>query len=518
MTEHFRTMVPGAKATGAVKEVRSPYDGAVVGSVDLADLATVDTALATAHALFRDRSRWLTPARRIEILGRAAALMETRVEELALEAAREGGKPLVDSRVEVRRAVDGVRSCVDLLRTGSGRAIPMDINAASAGRVAFTEHEPVGVVVAVSAFNHPLNLIVHQVAPALAAGCPFVVKPSDDTPLSCFRFVAILHEAGLPPEWGQALLADREVAERLVTDARVGFFSFVGSARVGWSLRGKLAPGARCALEHGGAAPVIVAADADLDRALPALVKGGFYHAGQVCVSVQRDLRARAASPRSSDGASRSWPRSSRSATRRRPETEVGPLIRAGEVDARRELGGGGRRPRCARPDRRHALPGNCYAPTVLYDPPDDCRVSREEVFGPVVCVYPYRDIADAVRRANALPWSFQAAVFTRDIDLARYACRNLDGSAVMVNDHTAFRVDWMPFAGLRAVGARRRRHPVHVPRHADREDVRDPELRRVSPARHPPGRTPRPAGTPRSAAAAGRRPSPAARSGRGSR
>jgi acyl-CoA reductase-like NAD-dependent aldehyde dehydrogenase len=451
-TEHFRTMVPGAKATGAVKEVHSPYDGTVVGSVDLSDLATVDTALATAHALFRDRSGWLAPAQRIGILGRAAALMEARAEELALEAAREGGKPLADSRVEVRRAVDGVRSCVDLLRTESGRAIPMDIDAASAGRVAFTEHEPIGVVVAVSAFNHPLNLIVHQVAPALAAGCPFIVKPSDDTPLSCFRFVAILHEAGLPPEWGQALLADREVSERLVTDPRVGFFSFVGSARVGWSLRGKLAPGTRCALEHGGAAPVIVAPDADLDRALPALVKGGFYHAGQVCVSVQRvyvhesiadDLGRRlaelAARLEVGDPA--------------RPETEVGPLIRAGEVEriaswveeaaarGARVLTGG-----------TH-LSGNCYAPTVLYDPPDDCRVSREEVFGPVVCLYPYRDIADAIRRANALPWSFQAAVFTRDLDLARHACRHLDGSAVMVNDHTAFRVDWMPFAGLRQSG-----------------------------------------------------------------
>jgi acyl-CoA reductase-like NAD-dependent aldehyde dehydrogenase len=452
MTDHFQTMVPGARTTGAVRTVHSPWDGAPVGSVDLADLATVETALSTAHALFRDRSRWLATAQRIQILGRAAALLEARAEELAMEASREGGKPLVDSRVEVRRAIDGVRSCVDLLRTGSGRAIPMDLDAASAGRVAFTEHEPVGVVVAVSAFNHPLNLIVHQVAPALAAGCPFVVKPSDDTPLSCFRFVAILHEAGLPPEWGQALLADRDVAERLVTDPRVGFFSFVGSARVGWSLRAKLAPGARCALEHGGAAPVIVAPDADLDRALPALVKGGFYHAGQVCVSVQRvyvhesiagelgrRLAERAAALIVGDPT--------------RADTEVGPLIRAGEVDrvagwveeaaarGARVLTGGTR------------LGGNGYAPTVLYDPPDDCRVSREEVFGPVVCVYPYRDIADAIRRANALPWSFQAAVFTRDLDVARHACRHLDGSAVMVNDHTAFRVDWMPFAGLRESG-----------------------------------------------------------------
>ena len=137
----------------------------------------------------------------------------------------------------------------------------MNVNAASARRVAFTLREPIGVVVAVSAFNHPLNLIVHQVGPAIAAGCPVIVKPAGDTPLSCLRFVEILHEAGLPADWCQALVIDdTTLATQLVTDRRVGFFSFIGSARVGWMLRSKLAPGTRCALEHGGVAPAIVAA------------------------------------------------------------------------------------------------------------------------------------------------------------------------------------------------------------------------------------------------------------------
>lgn len=436
----------------AKKEVRAPYDGSVIATVDYVGAEAVERALAAAHGLFRDRSKWLAPARRIEILRRAAAIMESEWENLALAAAREGGKPLVDSRVEVRRAIDGVISCAELLRTEAGHVVPMNINAASMGRIAFTQREPIGVVAAVSAFNHPLNLIVHQVGPALAAGCPFIVKPSADTPLSCLRFVSILHEAGLPAPWGQALLVEREDAERLVTDARVGFFSFVGSARVGWSLHAKLAPGTRCSLEHGGAAPVLVAADADLARALPALVKGGFYHAGQVCVSVQRiyvhrsialdvgrQIADLAAQLKVGDPAL--------------PDTEVGPLIRASEVRrvgewvaeavarGARVLTGG------------RAFDGNCYAPTVLYDPPDDCRVSRDEVFGPVVCVYPYDELDAAIGRANALPWAFQAAVFTRDIDTAMHAYRRLDASAIMVNDHTAFRVDWMPFAGLRQSG-----------------------------------------------------------------
>jgi acyl-CoA reductase-like NAD-dependent aldehyde dehydrogenase len=452
MAEHFSLMVPGAAPSGAKKEVRSPYDGSLLGTVDLGGMDAVETALATAHALFRDRSRWLAPSQRIDILRRTAALMEEQAQELALGAAREGGKPLADSRVEVRRAIDGVLSCVECLRTDAGRVIPMNLNAASMNRIAFTQHEPIGVVTAVSAFNHPVNLIVHQVCPAIAAGCPFIVKPSADTPLACFRVVQLLREAGLPEAWGQALLAEREVAERLVTDPRVAFFSFVGSARVGWGLRSKLAPGARCSLEHGGAAPVLVVEDADLDDALPKLVKGGFYHAGQVCVSVQRIFVHRTIAE---DFARRLAERVAKLKVGdpALPDTEVGPLIRESEakrvaawIDEAVQRGArvltGGR-----------ALDHNCYAPTVLWDPPQDCRVSREEVFGPLVCVYPYDDLMKAIGIANSLPWAFQAAVFTRDVGVAMRAFHHLDGSAIMINDHTAFRVDWMPFAGLRQSG-----------------------------------------------------------------
>ena len=434
-------------------EVQSPYDGTPVGSVPLTGPDGVERALDVAYRLFRDRDAWLTPARRIEILSAAAALMEREAEALALQAAREGGKPLADSRVEVARAIDGVRTCRELLRSEAGHVVPMNVNAASAGRVAFTLREPIGVVVALSAFNHPLNLIVHQVAPAVAAGCPVIVKPASATPLSCFRFVALLHEAGLPEPWCQALALDgNELAGALAADPRIGFLSFIGSARVGWSLRAKLAPGARCALEHGGAAPVIVAADADLDQAVPALAKGGFYHAGQVCVSVQRVFAQRSIA---AELARRLADRASalKVGDPTSPETEVGPLIRAGEVErvhawVEEAVAGGGALLCGGRP-----LSATCYPPTVVLEPPADCRLSREEVFGPVVAVYAFDDMEDAFERANALPWAFQAAVFTRDYATAMRAYRGLDASAVMLNDHTAFRVDWMPFAGLRQSG-----------------------------------------------------------------
>ena len=434
-------------------EVRAPFDGALIATIDTADATQVEQALATAYGLFRNRDAWLDPARRIEILRKAARLMEERAESLALEAAREGGKPLLDSRVEVARAIDGVLNCAEMLRSEAGHVIPMNINAASARRVAFTSHEPIGVVVAVSAFNHPLNLIVHQVGPALAAGCPSIVKPAGDTPLSCLRFVEILYEAGLPREWCQPLvIGDSALATRLVSDQRVGFFSFIGSGRVGWMLRSKLAPGTRCALEHGGAAPAIVAADADLDDAVPKLVKGGFYHAGQVCVSVQRIFAHRSIAEtlarriaQQAIGLKVGDPTSDR--------TEVGPLIRKQEV-ARveawvREAVDGGAVLVCG----GKRLSDSCYEPTVLLEPPGHSKVSTEEVFGPVVCVYAYDDLDEAIGRANALPVAFQAAVFTRDQATAMHAYARLDASAVMVNDHTAFRVDWMPFAGLRESG-----------------------------------------------------------------
>ncbi len=455
MAERYELMVPGAEADGALLDVTAPYDGQLIAKVELGGAAAAERALSTAYELYRDRDRWLSAAERIEILRGAAAIMQEQREYLATEAAREGGKPLVDSLVEVDRAIDGVIECVEFLRTQHGEEVPMRLNAASADRIAFTTHEPIGVVLAFSAFNHPLNLVVHQVGPAIATGCPCIIKPAEATPLSGLRFVKILREAGLPEEWCQGMMAtDLEVAGSMVSDSRVAFFSFIGSAKVGWMLRSKLAPGARCALEHGGAAPVLVAGDADLDSATPLLAKGGFYHAGQVCVSVQRVfahsdvcgyLAARLAAAASELSVGDPT----------LPETEVGPLIRPAEVkrvdgwvkeavDAGAELLTGGA-----------PLSDTCYSPTVLLSPPADAKVSTQEIFGPVICVYDYRDIDEALARANSLPYAFQASVFTRDIDTAVRAARRLDAAAVMVNDHPAFRVDWMPFAGLKESGYR---------------------------------------------------------------
>lgn len=432
--------------------VTAPFDGSEIATLDAANSNDVEKALNTAHALYNDKSKWLTASQRIEVLNKTAALMREQFDELVIVAACEGGKPLMDSRVEVERAIDGVLNCIECIRTDHGTEIPMGINPASEKHLAFTRSEPIGVVVAISAFNHPLNLIIHQVGPAIATGCPVIIKPAEDTPLSCYRFISILREAGLPEEWCQALVvSDLDVATQLVTDSRVGFFSFIGSANVGWMLRSKLAPGARCALEHGGVAPAIIEADADLVETLPAIAKGGFYHAGQVCVSVQRVYCHKSVvNVVSSNLAKMASKLIVGDPTDEK--TEVGPLIRPHEVqriskwvnDAIKEgaelLVGG-------------KAEGNCYQPTVLLNPSERSTVSTKEIFGPVICIYSYDKMEDAIIKANALPFSFQASIFTKNIDNALQAYKQLNASAVIVNDHTAFRVDWMPFAGLKQSG-----------------------------------------------------------------
>jgi acyl-CoA reductase-like NAD-dependent aldehyde dehydrogenase len=433
--------------------VTQAFDGAPIQEIALDDSASLARKLEQARRCFADRPHWLPAYQRIEILRRLARLMEREFDALAMLIAREGGKPLTDARIETARAINGVEGAAGELEHLAGREIPMGLTPASRDRWAFTTKEPIGIVAAISAFNHPLNLIVHQAVPAIATGCPIIIKPANTTPLSCRRFVELVLEAGLPPDWCQALFVDdNALAESLATHPSIGFLSFIGSAKVGWHLRSKLAPGARCALEHGGAAPAIVDRSVQIDAIVEPLVKGGYYHAGQVCVSVQRIFVDADIMPRFVERLTERV-RALRVGDPTLPETEMGPLILPREVDrvaawVQEALDAGG-----------HITTGGArisdrvYAPTVIVEPPATARVSREEVFGPVTCVYAYTDLDEAIARANSLPFAFQASVFARDVDVALRAARSLDASTVLVNDHTAFRTDWMPFAGRRQSG-----------------------------------------------------------------
>ena len=433
-------------------KVHQAYTREVLGELELHDEKQLEAMLSKAQKLFLNRENWLPAYQRIEILEKMAVIMKGQRDELAMQIAKEGGKPLVDAQVEADRAIDGVKVAIRTLETESGRTVPMGITPSSANRFAFTHHEPIGVVAAVSAFNHPLNLIVHQVVPAIATGCPVIVKPALSVPYSCLKVAEAAKEAGLPEGWLQVLISKTEVTQKLVCDPRVAFFTFIGSARVGWMLRSKLSPGTRCALEHGGVAPVIVDKNVDIDQIIPLIAKGGFYHAGQVCVSVQRVFVDQAISEEFTQSLVK-YANALKVGDAVLDTTDVGPLIEPREVDRVAEWvqeteqkGGkilcGGKK-----------LGETTYAPTVVYDPPHDSKVATSEVFGPVIGVFSYKSRKEAIEQANSLDVSFQAAVFSQNIDVALDVANHLNGAAIMINDHSAFRVDWMPFAGYKHSG-----------------------------------------------------------------
>ncbi len=428
-------------------KVTSPYDFHLIKEIEMHDEKQAEQMLSSAHALFIDRKNWIPLHERVAILERTIKLIEERKAVFAHQAAEEGGKPLIDSEVEIARAIQGIKTAIAQLYIMSGTQIPMSLSAATTNRLAYTLREPVGVVFAISAFNHPFNLIVHQVIPAIAVGCPVIVKPASATPLSAQNLINTLYEAGLPKSWCQLLICKSEIAEKLVSDERVKFLSFIGSARVGWYLRSKLAPGAHCTLEHGGAAPVIIDQSADYEDVIPLLVKGGFYHAGQVCVSVQRifvsDDKAR-------DVAEQIAKRAEKLIVGDpvKPETEVGPLIQPSEVDRIAQWIDDAKQQGANIITGGKKISESCFAPTVLLNPSLDSVVSRQEIFGPVVNVYSYKNFDEAINNANAVPFMFQAAIFSKNIDAAFDGVQRLKANTVMINDNTAFRADWMPFSG----------------------------------------------------------------------
>ena len=433
-------------------DVYAPFDGELLAQITPATNADIDQALALAKDAHEHYEARLPAYKRVAILEKTVELMSQRIEALTLIALKEGGKPYMDTKVEVERAINGVKLAIEHIGAFTGKGIAMGHTQSSANRMAYTMKEPIGVVVAISAFNHPLNLAVHQLVPAIAVGSPVIIKPSENTPMSALNFIEILYEAGLPKEYAQVIVCDIPQAEYLSTHEKVDYLSFIGSANVGWYLNSKVSRGTRVGLEHGGVAPVIVEADANISELIPALTKGGFYHAGQVCVSVQRiyvhedifddvaqKLKTQAQALIIGDP--------------KDPKTQVGPLINSREItridqwvnEAIEEgatlLCGG------------KTLGESCYEATILLNPNTQSKVSTQEIFAPVVCLYAYKDLDQAIDQANSLDVSFQASVFTQDIDKALYAVKRLNGTAVMVNDHTAFRVDWMPFGGAKASG-----------------------------------------------------------------
>ena len=433
--------------TGDWLEVRSPYSGDVVGRVAKGGAAEARRAVdAAARALERP----LPSHKRAEILVRVAGLIGRRHEELARTISDEAGKPIKAARIEASRAMSTFTFAAVEARKLAGEMVPMEGAQAGEGKLGFTLRKPIGVVGAISPFNFPCNLVAHKIAPALAAGCPVVLKPASQTPLSALFLAELELEAGLPDGWLNVVVGPAsEIGDVLVEDERIKLITFTGSGDVGWGLQAR-APRKRVKLELGNSTPAIVAADADVEAAATKLAGNAFAFAGQSCISVQRIYVERPVY----NAFVKAFVPKVEALTVGDPaddNTDVGPVIDAGSrsrilewIDEAKASGAtllaGG-------------LEGELIRPTVLGNVHDDQKVSCKEVFGPVVVLNPIDSIDEGIERANATPFGLQAGIFTASIDTALRAADGLEFGGVTVNEAPAFRSDQMPYGGIKASG-----------------------------------------------------------------
>ncbi|HXG40313.1 MAG TPA: aldehyde dehydrogenase family protein [Candidatus Limnocylindrales bacterium] len=395
-------------------------------------------------------TRTLPAYERGRILREISAGIKERREELGRLIALEAGKPIRDALVEVDRATLTFRLGAEEAERIYGETIPLDLLPASKGRVGITRRFPVGPVAGISPFNFPLNLAAHKIAPAIAAGCPVVLKPPSKDPLTMLTVAEIIAEAG-PPEGSVSILPmTRELGDRMVADDRFKLLTFTGSPSVGWRMKER-AGKKKVVLELGGNAGVIVDRSADLDWAVRRILVGAYTYAGQVCISVQRMYVHEAIwepfLERFIEGA-----KGLVVGDPLDPRTDVGPMVDAAaasrtaawveeavSLGAKVLLGG--------------TANGAYFAPTVIVDAPPTAQVCSNEAFAPLVVAFPFSDFGDAVRAVNDSFFGLQAGVFTNDLDHAWRAFSELEVGGVIVNDVPTYRIDHMPYGGVKDSG-----------------------------------------------------------------
>ncbi len=436
--------------TGASFDVNAPYDGGRIGRVPALDAAQVDAAVAYAKSALHDRP--LAQHVRAEILDRAAVLLAERREQFAIAIAREAAKPIKTARVEAERAVGTLQFSAAVARSLVGEVVPLEASAVGAGKVGFTLRVPIGVVGAIAPFNFPLNLVAHKLGPAIAAGCPVVLKPASQTPFSSILLAHLLEDAGLPDGYLQIVTGGGgTVGNALVDNPDVALITFTGSPDVGWGIRARAAR-KRVGLELGNNAPVIIEPDGDWQTAAAKIKIAGFSHAGQSCISTQRILVHESIAAPFTE-ALVEHVQSLVVGDPMDDATDVSALINTGERDrvagwvAEAETQGA-----------RIACGGRVGAdgvlqPTVIVDATPAMNVCALEVFGPVVAIQTYTDFDEALRIANDTRYGLQAAVFTKDIGKGLKAARTLDFGGVLVNEVPTWRADQQPYGGVRDSG-----------------------------------------------------------------
>jgi glyceraldehyde-3-phosphate dehydrogenase (NADP+) len=431
-------------------EVLNPFDNSLVATTWLAGEPEFERAVCAAIAAAKVM-REMPAYERAAILNAAAADIKERREEIARALSGEAGKPLKDARTEADRAAMTFQVAAEEARRLGGEVVPMDLASHGAGRMAIVRRFPIGPVAGISPFNYPLNLSAHKLAPAVAAGNPIVLKPATKTPLSALYLADALNKAGLPPGALSVLPMARKTGDRLVTDPRFKLLTFTGSSAVGWDMKNR-AGKKKVILELGGNAGVIVEESADLAFAAKRVAAGGFAFAGQSCISVQRVyVHERVYDDFTTQLVT--LVKKMRVGDPLDPATDIGPMIDVGEAERIdewvREAAAAGARVLTG--GRR--LGGALYEPTVLANVSPDARVCAQEVFAPLVAVFRYSRFDEAMREVNRSSYGLQAGVFTTNLDHTLQAFDTLEVGGVIVNDVPTWRIDHMPYGGVKDSG-----------------------------------------------------------------
>ncbi|MBW2457684.1 MAG: aldehyde dehydrogenase family protein [Deltaproteobacteria bacterium] len=473
MREFKMTIEAEAPPDAAPREIKSPYDGRCVGTVDFGGPQAVEAAIEAARRAAPKMATLSTHAR-VKILQGMAHALARRQDETAQIIADEAGKPIQYARAEAARCVDTFLEAAEQCKRLGGEYISIDAVPAGDGRYGVVRRFPLGSVAAISPFNFPLNLSAHKLAPAIAAGNSVVLKPASQTPMSSCVLAEAAAEAGLPAGALSVVPASREAANQLTVDERLALLTFTGSAEVGWAMKGR-AGKKKVVLELGGNAAALVGPDADLQTTVPRLVIGAFAYAGQVCISVQRIFVHEPLAAAFIERFVETTQTLARTGDPDLPDVVVGPMI--DRANAERivawieEARGAGAQVLCGGETR-----DSCVTPAVLTGADPSLKIVAEEAFGPVVVIEPVKDWDEAIARTNDSRFGLQCGVFTNDLKAAWRCFEQIEVGGVIHNDFPTFRVDHMPYGGVKDSGCGR-----EGPRYAI-EEMSEPRLLVLNP------------------------------------
>ncbi|MFW6124221.1 MAG: aldehyde dehydrogenase family protein [Acidobacteriota bacterium] len=448
--KEYKLLINGKWETGAEKrEIKSPYDGKIVAKVHFADKSQMENTVESAHKAF-DKTKELSSGERSEVLEKISYKIKKREKELAESIVLGAGKPIKSAQVEVSRAVNTFKIAAEEAKRINGEIIPLDLMPQTEKRWGFVRHFPIGVIAGITPFNFPLNLVAHKVAPALASGNTFISRPASQVSLTDLILADIIKNTEYPAGGFNAVPCNHQAADALIEDKKIKMITFTGSPDIGWELK-KRAHKKIVTLELGGNAAVVIEPDANLDYALPRTVLGAYAYSGQVCISIQRVYLHEKIYDRFMSDFIDSV-KNLKMGDPMKASTDLGPMINLKAAKQTEEwleeaINSGARIVCGGKRD------GALFEPTVITDCKPDLRISWLEAFAPVAIVYKYKDFEEALKEVNNSMYGLQAGVFTSDLNKAFRAYEALDVGGVIINDIPTFRIDHMPYGGIKESG-----------------------------------------------------------------